>query len=60
MHAYSKSQIADAVGVSPRTLARWLKNDYEVLSGFGVSPTTRLLPPSAVKYLVQKYDIDLS
>ena len=59
MKAYSKSQLAQAAGVSMRTFSRWLKSDNEQLALFGIKPSNRILPPVAVAYLVKKYDIDL-
>ena len=59
MKSYTKAQLADAAGVSPETLRRWLKTDRAFLETNGIRPTTRLFPPKVVKYLCEKYAIDL-
>lgn len=55
--AMLKSELAREAGVDRSTLRRWLKTDEEVLRQMGVSKTTHLLPPQAVKYLREKYAI---
>ncbi len=55
--AMLKSELAREAGVNRSTLRRWLKTDEEVLQQMGVSKTTHLLPPQAVKYLREKYAI---
>ena len=59
MKSYTKAQLADAAGVSPETLRRWLKTDRAFLETNGIRPTTKLFPPKVVKYLCDKYAIDL-
>jgi hypothetical protein len=53
-----KYELAAAAGVSRNTFRRWLKNDRAALADLGVSAGTKLLPPAAVKYLCEKYDIN--
>jgi len=53
-----KYELAAAAGVSRQTLRRWLKSDREVLARMGVGGRTKLLPPAAVRYLCDKYDIN--
>ena len=53
-----KNELASAAGVSRQTFRRWLKSDRAELAGLGVSPHTKLLPPAAVRYLCEKYDIN--
>lgn len=57
--AMYKFEIAAAAGVSTRTLRRWIRTDKEYFNSVGVSETTKLLPPIAVKYLCEKYVIEL-
>ena len=59
MKSYSKSELARAAGVCSDTFRRWLKTDQAFLQANGITPTTRLFPPKVVKYLCQKYCIDL-
>ena len=51
MKSKSKSEIADAAGVSQKTLARWIMGHREKLRAMGVSPSQRILPPRAVEYV---------
>ena len=59
MRAYLKKELCELAGVSPRTFARWLKTDEAALREMGVDASARLLPPKAVRYLKEKYDIDI-
>ncbi len=59
MNSYSKSQLAAAAGVSLATFRRWLRSDEAYLRAQGISPTTKLFPPHVVRYLCDKYAIDL-
>ena len=59
MKSYTKAQLADAAGVSPETFRRWLRSDRAFLEANGIRPTTKLFPPKVVKYLCEKYCIDL-
>ena len=59
MKAMSKSQLAAAAGVSIKTFQRWLVRHSEELALLGVKPLDKLLPPVAVKFIVEQYCIDL-
>lgn len=59
MKAMLKSELADAAGVSRKTFHRWLETDAEFLREQGVKPKAKMLPPNVVKYLIEKYCIDL-
>lgn len=59
MKSYSKTQLAEAAGVSPETFRRWLKTDRAFLEANGITPTTKLFPPKVVKYLCEKYAIEI-
>ena len=54
-----KNELARAAGVSLDTFRRWLKSDNSVLEEMGITPRQQLLPPIAVRYLCEKYDIDI-
>ena len=59
MKSYTKAQLADAAGVSPETFRRWLKTDRAFLEVNHIRPTTKLFRPNVVKYLCEKYAIEL-
>ncbi len=59
MRSYTKSELSRAAGVSPETFRRWLKTDRAFLEANCIRPTTKLFPPKVVKYLCEKYCIDL-
>ena len=59
MKARSKYELAQAAGVSTETLRRWLKDDEEFFKENHISPHAKILPPKAVKYLCEKYCIDV-
>ena len=59
MKSYSKTQLAYAAGVSVATFRRWLKSDEQYLRSQGITSTTKLFPPHVVRYLCDKYAIDL-
>ena len=58
MKSYYKYELADAAGVSTRTFGRWLQQQSEQLSQWGVTPRTQLLPPVAVEWICNQYGID--
>lgn len=53
----TKSELASLVGVSSRTLAKWLKPLQSRLREMGVSDTAKLLPPDAVHYVCEYLNI---
>ena len=57
MKSYLKSEMARAAGVSYSTFHRWMKQQSEQLSQWGVTPT-QLLPPVALKWICGQYGID--
>lgn len=59
MKAMSKTELANAAGVSRDTFRRWLKADAGYLSTQGVKPTAKVFPPQVVNYLIDKYCIEL-
>ena len=54
-----KCELAEAAGVTRQTLSNWMKSDREVLEHMGVGLNQKILPPCAVKYLCEKYDIEV-
>ena len=59
MKAFSKIELARAAGVSGETFRRWLRTDRAFLEAHNITPKTKLLPPKVVKYLCEKYDIEM-
>ena len=60
MKAMTKQELADKAGVSRQTMSKWIKPFQEQLSAMGVSTKTIVLPPKAVKLLVDYYCIDVN
>lgn len=59
MKSMSKSELAQAAGISLSTLARWMKPYRQELEALGMRPGMRVLPPRVVKYLSDLYCIDV-
>ena len=61
MRAMTKSQLAQAAGVSRRTLMRWLKEPYmqQQLARFSLTPKQHKLPGQLIKIICDYYVIDL-
>jgi transposase len=59
MKAMSKSELADRAGVSLSTLTRWCKPYKDDLNAMGLQPNAKVLPPHIVKYLIEKFCIDI-
>ncbi len=53
-------QLAYAAGVSRKTMSKWIAAHREHLASLGYTADTRLLPPSAVRFLCQFYCITLT
>ena len=59
MKAMLKSELAAAAGVTHDTFRRWLQSDADYLRSQGIGPKAKMLPPQVVRYLSEKYDIEL-
>ena len=59
MKSYTKIELARAAGVSGETFRRWLRTDATFLRANHITPKTKILPPHVVKYLCEKYDIEV-
>lgn len=53
-----KSELARAAGVSMGTFRKWMKNETKELEKRAVKPHDKLLNPSAVKFICEKYNIE--
>jgi len=58
-HAMSKFQLAEAAGVSTRTLARWLQIEemQQLLQRYHIASTRRILPPKVVQGICEHFCI---
>lgn len=54
-----KFELAVYAGITSKTFRRWTKPFDEELARMGVYPSTRLLPPAAVKFICENLAIDL-
>ncbi len=59
MQSYTKQQLANLAGVSPRTFRRWLIPYQQFLSDNHVTKHSRILPPQVVNRLVHDFCIDI-
>ena len=48
-----------AEGSKKNTFRRWLHSDTDYLRAQGITPKTKFLPPQVVRYLCEKYDIEV-
>ena len=55
----SKQQLADKAGVSLNTLNRWCNPFRQELEALGLQPNARMLPPVVIKFIADKFDLDL-
>ena len=59
MIAMSKQQLADAAGVSVNTLMNWCRPYRQELAQMGLLPNAKVLPPHIVKFISEKFCIDV-
>ena len=57
MKAMSKSELADAAGVSVKVLMNWCKPYRKEFEVMGLKPKDRVLPPKIVKFIAEKFCI---
>lgn len=57
--AMYKNELAQIAGVSRDTFRRWIKSDEETLRSLGCKKKDQLLNPAAVRYLCEKYVIEV-
>ena len=55
----SKQQMANKAGVSINTFNRWCKPFQKDLEAMGLPPRARMLPPNVVKFIAEKFCIDV-
>ena len=59
MKAMSKQQLAYAAGVSVDTLRAWCKPFEKEIMAMGLRPNARVLPPHIVRFIAEKFCIDV-
>ncbi len=59
MKTMLKSELAERAGVSVSTFKRWLAMHRAELQTLGVAPKSKLVNPLAVRWICDKYGIDL-
>ena len=59
MKAMSKQQLADAAGVSVKVLMSWCRPYRKKFEEMGLKPKDRVLPPVIVKFIAEKFCIDV-
>lgn len=59
MKSMKKQEMADAAGVTVKTLMAWCRPFRKELAAMGLKPTAKKLPPHVVAYMAEKFCIDL-
>ena len=59
MKAMTRTQLAAYAGVSVRTLVNWCKPYHKELAQMGMTPDMRVLPPNIVKWIAERFCIDI-
>ncbi len=59
MKAMTKQQLADYAGVSLNTFHSWCKPYQKEFKKLGLKPRAQVLPPKIVKFIAQKYCIEI-
>ena len=60
MKAMSKQQLADAAGVTTKTLMSWCEPFLNELEAMGMQPHMKILPPHIVQFIAEKFCIDIT
>ena len=55
----TRQQIACQAGVTVKTLSKWMKPFKQELEAIGLRPGMIVLPPNIVKWIAEKFCIDL-
>ena len=55
----SKQQLADAAGVTTKTLMSWCDPYMKELESMGLLPNMKVLPPHIVQFIAEKFCIDV-
>ena len=60
MKAMSKQQLAEAAGVSTKTLMSWCEPYMKELETMCMQPHMKVLPPHIVRFIAEKFCIDIT
>ena len=60
MKAMTKQQLADAAGVTTKTLMSWCEPYMDELKVLGMQPNMKVLPPHIVMFIAEKFCIDIA
>ena len=55
----TKQQLADAAGVTTKTLMSWCEPYMDELKVLGMQPNMKVLPPHIVMFIAEKFCIDV-
>jgi hypothetical protein len=59
MKSMTRQQLAQCAGISAKTLKNWMKPFEQELMAMGMPQGKGLLPPNVVRWLAEKYCIDI-
>ena len=59
MKAMSKQQLAEIAGVTTKTLMSWCEPCQKELEAMGMQPHMKVLPPHIVRFITEKFCIDV-
>lgn len=55
--ALSKAEFAEDAGIKLNKLREWIKDNETILDELGLAKRDKILPPAAVKFLAEKYQV---
>ena len=59
MRAMTKQQLAECAGVTTKTLMSWCGPFLKELETMGMHPHMKVLPPHIVRFITEKFCIDV-
>jgi hypothetical protein len=59
MKSMTRKQLAARAGVTTQTLKNWMEPHLEQLYALGMPTGKGAIPPKAIKYLIEKLDIEI-
>ena len=59
MRAMTKQQLAESAGVTTKTLMSWCEPFLKELETMGMQPHMKVLPPHIVRFITEKFCIDV-
>ncbi len=55
----TKSELAGKAGIRVQTLMNWCRPFQKELEALGMQPNMKVLPPNIVKFIAEKFAIDV-